>query len=62
MKNLEKYKIKTFSKSMISLIHRKLFGTSLNTALEARYGKKSIKSRDVLNSCKDNKMNEKDCL
>lgn len=47
---------------MISLIRNKLFGTLQSFALEARYGNFLIYVRDVLNLCKDNKMNEKDCL
>lgn len=38
MKNSEKYKTKTSSKSMTSSILKMQFGTLLNTAPEALYG------------------------
>jgi hypothetical protein len=47
---------------MISLIRNKLFGISQNTAQVDPYGKSICNFRDVLNICKDNKMNEKECL
>lgn len=44
---------------MTSSILNKLYGTLLNFAQEVPYGKIVFNFRDVLNICKDNKMNEK---
>lgn len=47
---------------MISLISHKLCGILLNIAQGARCGNTRYNSRDALNLCKDNKMNEKESL
>lgn len=47
---------------MILLICNKLFGILPSIVPVDHFGINFIISRDVLNLCKDNKMNEKECL
>lgn len=62
MKSSEKSRIRTFFKSLTLLRVLNVFGILLNIAKEDLYGTPFKILRDALNTCVDNKMNEKDAL
>ena len=54
--------MKTYSKYSISLKVKNVFGILPNIVKAVLFGNIFRKSRDALNNCNDNKMNERDAL